>query len=64
MYLNDPKFMYKYHMANRVGPDDRVPRGAVLSEYSLFSVYSPFNTAFLCGKNSMLEALYSKFLTS
>ena len=55
MYLNAPKFMDKYHMANRAGPDDRVPRGAVLSEYSLFSVYSPFNTAFLCGKNSMLE---------
>ena len=38
-------------MANRAGPDERVPSGAVLSEYCLFSVHSPFNT----NKNSMLE---------
>ena len=35
-------------MANRAGPDERVPSGAVLSEYSLFSVYSLSYTAFLC----------------
>ena len=42
-------------MANRADPYERVTSGAVLSEYSLFSVYSLFNTAFRCGKNSMLE---------
>ena len=35
-------------MEHGAGPDERVPSGAVLSEYSLFSVYSLFNTAFLC----------------
>ena len=43
-------------MANRVGPDERVPSGAVLSEYSLFSVYFLLiQHFFVTSKNSMLE---------